>query len=148
MTNKRIVFDTNVLISALLLEESTPACAFFTALRHDNVLVSIDTLQEIQTVIRRKKFDKYVTKEERDLFITRLTTSALLIEITETITASQDAKRDSRKDTGRPSELRISVSQWVMAQQALAADCFVHKIVAILAASFVPVLISIYHFGG
>jgi putative PIN family toxin of toxin-antitoxin system len=94
MTNKRIVFDTNVLISALLFEDSTPARAFFAAFRHDSILVSIDTLQEIQTVVQRKKFDKYVTREERDLFIALLTTSALLIEITETITASQDAKDD------------------------------------------------------
>jgi putative PIN family toxin of toxin-antitoxin system len=94
MTSKRVVFDTNVLISALLFENSTPARAFFAALRHDSILVSLDTLQELQTVIKRKKFDKYVTIEERDTFITLLTTSALLVEITESIRASQDSKDD------------------------------------------------------
>lgn len=95
MTSKRIVFDTNVLISALLFDESTPARAFFTALRHDSILMSMGTLQEIQAVLQRKKFDKYVIIEERDLFITRLTTSALLIEIIEPVTASRDAKDDA-----------------------------------------------------
>jgi uncharacterized protein len=51
-------------------------------------------LQELQNVIKRKKFDKYVTAEERDAFITLLTTTATLVEIDERIQASQDSKDD------------------------------------------------------
>ena len=36
----RAVFDTNVLVSALTFEQSTPARAFFTALQSDEVLLS------------------------------------------------------------------------------------------------------------
>lgn len=46
-------------------------------------------------MIKRKKFDKYVTIEERDAFITHLTISALLVEITERVRASQDSKDDT-----------------------------------------------------
>lgn len=94
MTSDRVVFDTNVLISALLFEHSIPARAFFGALRQGSVLVSLDTLQELQNVIKRRKFDTYVMTEERDVFITLLTTTATLVEIDERIQACQDSKDD------------------------------------------------------
>jgi uncharacterized protein len=93
-TSNCVVFDRNVLISALLFEHSIPARAFFGVLRQGTVLISLDTLQELQNVIKRKKFDKYVTAEERDAFITLLTTTATLVEIDERIQASQDSKDD------------------------------------------------------
>lgn len=96
--SRRVVFDTNVLISALLFEESAPARAFFHALRQDEILVSQATIQEIQDVLQRKKFDKYVTDEERTLFISRLTTSATLIEISETLQVCRDPKDDKFLD--------------------------------------------------
>jgi uncharacterized protein len=92
--SRRVVFDTNVLISALLFEDSIPARAFFGVLRKGTVLVSLDTLQELQSVLKRKKFDKYVTVEERDVFVTLLTTTTTLVEIDERIQASQDRKDD------------------------------------------------------
>ena len=60
MTSKGIVFDTNVLISALLFADATPARAFFTTFRHNSIFMSMDTLQELQTVLQRKQVDTYV----------------------------------------------------------------------------------------
>jgi predicted nucleic acid-binding protein len=54
----RIVFDTNVLVSALLFENSTPAQAFFFAASNGEILISTDLINEIHRVIYRPKFDR------------------------------------------------------------------------------------------
>ena len=88
----RVVFDTNVLVSALLFENSTPAQAFFAALKHGKVLLSAPLAEEINRIIYRPKFDRYLTDEQRADFITALVESSVLIEIKETITACRDPK--------------------------------------------------------
>lgn len=65
----RVVFDTNALVSALLFEASTPARAFFFALQSGEILVSYPLLREIQEVIYRPKFDKYLTDAQREDFM-------------------------------------------------------------------------------
>ena len=76
MPSERIVFDTNVLVSALLFAESKPAQAFFTALRRGTILTSLAALHELSEVLHRKKFDKYLTIEERELFLDHYTGKA------------------------------------------------------------------------
>jgi predicted nucleic acid-binding protein len=73
----RYVFDTNVLISALLFTNSTPDQAFAYALEHGSVLISLPLLQELRRVLGRSKFDRYVTQAERDQFIALLTLNRL-----------------------------------------------------------------------
>ena len=80
-SNPRCVFDTNVLVSALLFDESTPARAFFAALRQGEVL-------------GRKKFRRYVTEAERERFLRSLLREARLVEIREKIQACRDPKDD------------------------------------------------------
>jgi uncharacterized protein len=75
-TEHRWVFDTNV--SALLFENSIPGRAFLHAIGSGTILQSRETLQELQEVLSREKFDKYVTPEERDAFLVRLTQTAVL----------------------------------------------------------------------
>jgi predicted nucleic acid-binding protein len=59
----RFVFDTNVVVSALLFEQSRPAQAFFGALQREEILLSTDLVNEISRVIHREKFDRYVSQE-------------------------------------------------------------------------------------
>jgi predicted nucleic acid-binding protein len=59
------VFDTNVLISALLLPESKPRHALELALSKGKVLLSFAALAELYEVLNRKKFSRYV--DERDI---------------------------------------------------------------------------------
>lgn len=92
--NKRFVFDTNVLVSALLFADSKPAQAFFLALRHGILLTSFTALHELNDVLYRKKFNRYLTIEERDQFIADYTRSASIIDVTETILACRDPKDD------------------------------------------------------
>jgi uncharacterized protein len=93
-SNPRCVFDTNVLISALLFDQSKPAQAFFSALRDGEVLVSADTISEINDVLGRKKFRRYVNEAEREHFLRSLLQEVRLVEIRERIRACRDPKDD------------------------------------------------------
>jgi uncharacterized protein len=93
-TNERFVFDTNVLLSALLFAESKPAQAFFAALRCGTILTSLAALHELSDVLHRKKFDKYLTIEEREAFLDRYIETAAAIDIVEAIQACRDPKDD------------------------------------------------------
>ena len=92
--NERFVFDTNVLVSGLLFAESKPAQAFFLALRAGTLLTSLAALHELSTVLHRKKFDKYLTNDERDQFLDHYTRSSITIDITETIQLCRDPNDD------------------------------------------------------
>ena len=92
--NERFVFDTNVLVSALLFADSKPAQAFFMALRRGVILTSIAALHELNDVLHRKKFDKYLTIEERNVFLEQYTQTAASIEIAETLQVCRDPKDD------------------------------------------------------
>lgn len=91
-SSPRCVFDTNVLISALLFNESKPAQAFFSALRTGEVLVSADMIVELNAVLGHKKFQRYVTEEERERFLRSLLQEAKLVEIREKVRACRDLK--------------------------------------------------------
>ncbi len=88
----RVVFDTNVLISALLFENSVPAQAFFSVIKNGEVLISTALIAEIHDVIYRPKFDKYINDSQREDFIFGLVESGVLVDVTENIDVCRDAK--------------------------------------------------------
>lgn len=94
MPTKRYVVDTNVLISALLFADSKPARVVFHLLATSTILTSLPALQELDVVLHRPKFDRYVTMEEREAFITTLALTTVVIDIVETIQACRDPKGD------------------------------------------------------
>lgn len=61
----RVVVDTNVVVSGLLLPGSVSRHAFDAARTRGVVLVSIATLEELDDVLCRPKFDVYVNEEQR-----------------------------------------------------------------------------------
>lgn len=65
----RVIFDTGVVISGLLLPGSMPRQAIQAARTQADLLVSLATLEELDDVIRRPKFDAYMTEEERLEFL-------------------------------------------------------------------------------
>ncbi len=91
---QRFVLDTNVIISALLLKRSVARQAFDKALSEGKVLMSQSTIEELDDVLHRPAFDKYVTEEERTLFITALVHEVVLIEVSAKIKACRDPKDD------------------------------------------------------
>lgn len=90
----RYVFDNNAVVSALLFAESVPGRAFYAALDHGEVLVSPATFAELSDVLDRKKFDRYVTRAERDQFLVMLLGVATVVEITQEVHACRDPKDD------------------------------------------------------
>jgi len=91
--NKRLfVFDTSTLIGAILFETSIPRQAYDLARQNGNILLSQATLDELNEVLRRKKFNKYVSEVERLAFLDMLKLKAAFIEVTATITACRDPK--------------------------------------------------------
>ena len=85
MNKARWVIDTNVLVSAMLFEGSIPGQATFHVLDKARLLSSADSLGETIEVVNRKKFDKYVTSDERAVFLSKLIRSVVLVEPSEKI---------------------------------------------------------------
>jgi putative PIN family toxin of toxin-antitoxin system len=88
------VFDANVIVSASLNEYSTSANAFYQAIDAGTILLSKEPLRKINEVIRRDKFDRYVTRSERKRFLKRLVQDADLVELTVPIREGRDPDDD------------------------------------------------------
>jgi putative PIN family toxin of toxin-antitoxin system len=59
------VFDTNVLISASLLKNSTPRLALDLAARSGRLCFSSETLAELRIALARPKLDRYISQSLR-----------------------------------------------------------------------------------
>jgi uncharacterized protein len=68
----RIVIDTSTLIGALLKPQSAPRQAFIHALATGTPCVSPATLAELESVLLRDKFDRYLDWDSRLGFTTLL----------------------------------------------------------------------------
>ncbi len=91
MPNKpRFVFDTNVVVSALLLKRSVSRRAFDTAIDAGELLVSVETIDELDRVLRREDFTRYVTEDERMEFLAALLREARLVEVTVQVSECRD----------------------------------------------------------
>lgn len=54
--------------------------------------LSLALLKEVQSVLERPKFDRYLQRDERDQFVGALTREATLVDITEHIQVCRDPK--------------------------------------------------------
>ena len=88
----RFVFDTNAVISAVLLKQSVSRRAFDKALDEGELLVSVETIDELDRVLKREGFDRYVTEQERLEFLAVLLREATLIQVDVHIGACRDPK--------------------------------------------------------
>lgn len=94
MTPKRVVLDTNALISRLLSRRSVPAQAVDLAITRHRILASEATLMELAEILSRAKFDPYLTIVERQDFLRQFDRIAERIEVLRTIRACRDPKDD------------------------------------------------------
>ena len=90
----RVVIDTGVAVSAVLLPQSVPRQAFDLALSRGLVLVSAATIAELEDVLRRPKFNKYVDEAQRLEFLAALAREAVIVAVTSTVTECRDPKDD------------------------------------------------------
>ena len=94
MIETRAVFDTSVIVSAVLLPRSVPRRAFDAVMVHGKALVSHATVAELGEVLRRPKFNRYVLEKERLEFLAALLEEAEYVEITEELAACRDPQDD------------------------------------------------------
>ncbi|MEX0717753.1 MAG: putative toxin-antitoxin system toxin component, PIN family [Planctomycetaceae bacterium] len=90
----RVVIDTGVVVSAALLPRSVPRRAVDRAVARGRVLLSADTMAEIAEVLRRPKFDKYVSEEVRLEFLAALIGEAEIVEVAAAVEECRDPKDD------------------------------------------------------
>ena len=88
----RLVFDTNVIVSALLLPDSLPRRAFDKALERGTLLLSLPALTELNEGLARRRFDKYLLEEERMRFLATLVKASEVVSVTETISDCRDPR--------------------------------------------------------
>jgi putative PIN family toxin of toxin-antitoxin system len=86
----RFVFDTSAIVSAALLKQSVSRRAFDKALDEGEILVSLETIDELSRVLSREGFARYVTEQERLEFLAVLLREARLVEVDVHIGACRD----------------------------------------------------------
>ena len=92
--NKKFIIDTNTLISALLIKNSTTFKALEKARHNGKLLFSEDTFLEFELVLFRKKFDRYFSKDERLQIIERFYNEAAFITVSSALKLCRDPKDD------------------------------------------------------
>ena len=94
MSLDRLVVDTKVFVSAIVLPFSVPRKAVDQALDRGVLLFSDVTMSELAEVLFRPKFDDYVSREERTLFLGRLGSAAEFVPIVNLVRECRDLKDD------------------------------------------------------
>ena len=94
MPAKRIVIDTNILVSAFLSQKSVPAQALNYAIHHDQPLASTATMRELIRVLKSPKFDPYVSAEHRDALVIRFAPLVEMVEVVQPVHVCRDADDD------------------------------------------------------
>jgi len=81
MNHKLIVIDTNVLLSAALSPNGTARKALDKVYKEFKIAQSDKTYQELNTRIYKRKFDKYISDEDRQDFLDIVKKYSQFIEI-------------------------------------------------------------------
>jgi putative PIN family toxin of toxin-antitoxin system len=87
----RTVIDTGVVVSAVLLPRSVPRQAFDAAAMHGRLLISTEAIAELDDVLRRPKFDPYVSEAQRLEFLAALIRQAESVAVVDVVTVCRDA---------------------------------------------------------
>ncbi|MDB9314090.1 putative toxin-antitoxin system toxin component, PIN family [Spirulina sp. CS-785/01] len=88
----RFVIDTNVIVSGLLFNNSAPFQVIKLAEQQGIILYSEATLEELENVLNRPKFNKYITLEERQVFLLKFISVSELVLIKDKIAVCRDSK--------------------------------------------------------
>jgi putative PIN family toxin of toxin-antitoxin system len=89
---RRILIDTNVIVSRALLPESVAGRALGKALREGIPIASVDSLLELASVLRRKKFDRVVSYGERMRVWATYRLQVGIFAVSDTVTDCRDPK--------------------------------------------------------
>ncbi len=106
----RYVFDTSVIVSAFLFHHANPGRALQTALDRGEVLLSIEVAAELNEVMDRDKFDRYLPRKKRKELLRALIQESVFIEVSERIQACRDPKDDKFLELAVSSQAACLVS--------------------------------------
>jgi putative PIN family toxin of toxin-antitoxin system len=100
MRAERVVVDTNVLISAALQPKGRPRAAIDAVRAARGVLLFSDrTFDELRTRLERPRFDRYVSREGRALFLVQLDAVAEWVAIAGARMGCRDPDDDKLLET-------------------------------------------------
>jgi uncharacterized protein len=86
------ILDTNLIVSAALYPGRTPQLALEHALKNGVLLFSDATRFEVERVLFKPKFDRYLTQDERRQFLNAISLSSKFVEVTTIVTDCRDPK--------------------------------------------------------
>jgi putative PIN family toxin of toxin-antitoxin system len=90
----RAVVDTNVFVSASIFPYSIPRQAVRKALHNGALLSSEPTTSELREALFRSKIDRYVSREERAIFLAQLERVAEIVPTIQIVRECRDPKDD------------------------------------------------------
>jgi uncharacterized protein len=91
---RRLVLDTNVLVSAAFRNGSLPHRTLLKARTEARLLASDETLAEFHEVLLRKKFDRYFNRDLREGMLEEYARLCTLVPTPTSIRACRDPKDD------------------------------------------------------
>jgi putative PIN family toxin of toxin-antitoxin system len=91
----RVVIDTNAFVSHILRIRSIPSRAVIRAQQVADIPISPAIAEELRNVIRRPKFDRYVSAVDREATLSGLLEAAKIIEPSISIQACRHPKDDN-----------------------------------------------------
>jgi putative PIN family toxin of toxin-antitoxin system len=95
MRTERLVLDTNVFVSALLFESSTPARVLEHAFEHCQVIFTNDTQRELIATMTSAKLDRYVSAVEREQLLRTVMPLIELVSVWQPVRVCRDPHDDA-----------------------------------------------------
>jgi putative PIN family toxin of toxin-antitoxin system len=86
----RIVFDTNTLVSGYLFPHSTPGQAIEFGLNRQRMLMSMEIVRELAEVLRREKFDRFLSLGRREELIAKTILQSEFVATSTVVTDCRD----------------------------------------------------------
>lgn len=105
--DRRLVIDTNIWVRRLLMPDGVAGRAVDHGLSWGIPLLSTETLTELSEVLSRSKFDRYVSRGDRQHFLRLLGGIARMIPITQRVSACRDPKDDKFLDVALNGEAQL-----------------------------------------
>lgn len=87
---RRVVLDTNTIVSAYLFPLSNPGKVLDFVLSNGRLLMSLETATELTAIMRKKKFDRYINRRIRDELVASTIRESEFVTTTTVISACRD----------------------------------------------------------
>lgn len=100
MIPRKLVVDTNLLISSVLRRNTPPSHLVDWIIKQAFFAFSRETFAEFRAVLNRDKFDRYLGKETRHIHINRLLGAAIFFTPEKRFQLCRDPKDNAFLDVG------------------------------------------------